>query len=950
LLLVAALVAPFSSTRSRAQEQEPPIERPGPPALDDLEKDANNDGIPDGWYSARDATLQQQGGVVGPHFVRLHAERRGRPSGICRAFGIDGRKTEAVVIGLWVRVDGIQYGERIGQEPGLLIDFLGEGLRQLSRGTMGPWTHTVGTKWTRVVKRIPVQPGTLDAILSVGLMGAKGRLDFDGLSVELVPRAETPVTNLVVNGGFELGDPAPAHWIVNNEAPRVFPGHESQASIELAHVNSRVLTGLALPVDGLGGLALSVYVEAANLRASGGATATFFFLDEFGRRVAGGERNLEWSGSFGWRRDTAEVRVPPGATRAVLQFDKTERPGKIHIDDVVVTAAPNPEVGSWIPFHVDDDTDNWHKIVPSPTIAANSALDFSFLVPAPAGNKGFVTIKDGRLSFTKGGRARFHGVAFLPPSAFLEPERADELADRLARSGINLVRLGDLDMPLGPDRSLFDDTRDDTRAFDPQALAKLDHLVAALKARGIYVAVELQSNRRYRDGDGVPAAGFLPPGGGPAALFHPGLTKLAIQSARALLTRTNAETGLAFRDDPALAWVTLLGEVSLFDLIDNPDTALPADYAQPLKALGQKATGGTSGRRFWQSLEMTHYKELADALRKDRLRVPIAGCSHWRRESEFSAAQAGGSMDLIDDRLFWSSQFLAPEVLSQLWSLDGALDSGARRKRNPGLPYVVGQWCPVTSGAWALPFEAADVLLAAQTAMHEDWDALVRRGVFTFPIVWGEGPVGNVGGEDIFQVRGVVNDRPHVYALWPHVASIMLREPGTGATASNPASRRKPKPGGIPGWDPNRGRLVVDTPFTQGIAGWSGSEPIAFPALDVSTDNTFAVVVASSVGTEPIATSKRLLITAVGRVQPTGLRWVDRYKRDVADPGRAPLLQEPIAARVTWRRKGKIQAYALGNAGQRIGPAKLEPLPEGAGATLIMDGQTAAIHWELTVQ
>ena len=55
-----------------------------------------------------------------------------------------------------------------------MIDFLGDGLRQLSRGAMGPWTHSLGLSWTRVVKRIPVPPGTRDAIMSLGLMGAKG--------------------------------------------------------------------------------------------------------------------------------------------------------------------------------------------------------------------------------------------------------------------------------------------------------------------------------------------------------------------------------------------------------------------------------------------------------------------------------------------------------------------------------------------------------------------------------------------------------------------------------------------------------------------------------------------------------------------------------------------------------------------------------------------------------
>ena len=54
-------------------------------------------------------------------------------------------------------------------------------------------------------------------------------------------------------------------------------------------------------------------------------------------------------------------------------------------------------------------------------------------------------------------------------------------------------------------------------------LADEDHLIATLKARGIYVALELQSARRYRSDDGVADVDLLPLGGGPAAFFDPGL-------------------------------------------------------------------------------------------------------------------------------------------------------------------------------------------------------------------------------------------------------------------------------------------------------------------------------------------------------------------------------------------------------------------------------------------
>jgi hypothetical protein len=170
------------------------------------------------------------------------------------------------------------------------------------------------------------------------------------------------------------------------------------------------------------------------------------------------------------------------------------------------------------------------------------------------------------------------------------------------------------------------------------------------------------------------------------------------------------------------------------------------------------------------------------------------------------------------------------------------------------------------------------------------------------------------------------------------------------AGRSSTPARRRTREIGVPGWDPNRGRLVIDTPFTQGIAGWFGGEPITFPNLEVSSDNPFAVVVASSVGSEPISTTKRLLVTVVGRVQPTGFRWVDRFKRDVADPGRSPFLQEPVGARVVWRRKGKISGHVMNNAGERTGPAKVQILPEDAGVTLIIDARTPAFHWELTAE
>ena len=89
------------------------------------------------------------------------------------------------------------------------------------------------------------------------------------------------------------------------------------------------------------------------------------------------------------------------------------------------------------------------ELPPSGSIAADTALISRFCSgarrKARAGDR-----KDGHLTFQGKERARFFGVCLLPPAAFLRAEAAEQLADRLSRSGINLVRLGDLDTALGP--------------------------------------------------------------------------------------------------------------------------------------------------------------------------------------------------------------------------------------------------------------------------------------------------------------------------------------------------------------------------------------------------------------------------------------------------------------------------------------------------------------------
>ena len=240
-----------------------------------------------------------------------------------------------------------------------------------------------------------------------------------------------------------------------------------------------------------------------------------------------------------------------------------------------------------------------------------------------------------------------------------------------------------------------------------------------------------------------------------------------------------------------------------------------------------------------------------------------------------------------------------------LWSHDGGLPALADRSGGPTGRTWSASGATRPSAPGPTPTEAADY---PPGRLHGRRGGLGRpgpaRGLPLSRSTWGEGPAGTVGGEDIFQIPEVINGSPHVYAL--------SRTPprcSTGGVPARAGGRGGTRPRGqraapSPGWDPAHGRLVIDTPFTQALAGWVGRAPARLDHLEFSTENEFAVLAATSLGPEPIAEAKRLLVTAIGRVEPTGFRWVDSWKRAVADPGRPPFLQEPVRARVVWRRKG----------------------------------------------
>lgn len=307
-----------------------------------------------------------------------------------------------------------------------------------------------------------------------------------------------------------------------------------------------------------------------------------------------------------------------------------------------------------------------------------NVTDFSSLVEAPAGARGFVRT-DGERFVTEDGREiRFNGVNFTAEACFPETdESADRVAARLARFGVNCVRLHYFDAPVrqrwtgGTTESVFG--KGPALRTDPRRLARLDRLFFALKRKGIYVNLNLHVGRTLDPSVGVPLTHTMQDKG--CTVFDPRLIAAQKEYAKELLWHVNPLTGLRYADDPAVALVELNNEdgalaMNMFTEFDR----LGAEYRQTLKGLYNAWLEKTYGRAFarevplrvgarpptpadelrdWQrflyDVEARFFREMYAYL-KDELGVkaPVGGT-----QVRFSPALIQSELDFTDNHDYW---------------------------------------------------------------------------------------------------------------------------------------------------------------------------------------------------------------------------------------------------------------------------------------------------------
>lgn len=215
--------------------------------------------------------------------------------------------------------------------------------------------------------------------------------------------------------------------------------------------------------------------------------------------------------------------------------------------------------------------------------SSDSIPNVSHLLDKPAGKHGFIRADGER--FINGDGKPFHilGVNTAFAGNFPTHEQAEKVAARMAKFGINAVRIHHLDTMRAPSGIWLEGTPEKQK-LDEERLDRLDYFIAQFKQNGIYTNLNLKVGRKTVEADGVPHANDLPTYDKGPDHFYPRLIELQKEYARDLLTHVNPYTGNNYLNEPAIVTIEINNESGLvWQWANRSLDGLPPEYLDVLQ-------------------------------------------------------------------------------------------------------------------------------------------------------------------------------------------------------------------------------------------------------------------------------------------------------------------------------------------------------------------------------
>lgn len=303
--------------------------------------------------------------------------------------------------------------------------------------------------------------------------------------------------------------------------------------------------------------------------------------------------------------------------------------------------------------------------LPVLAVPENSRVNLSGLNREAAGTHGFIRVKDGHFVDDRGIPIRFYGTNIAGRSCFLAEDDSKLLAKRLRQLGMNCVRLHmlDDDHPYHLGWMIWENPA--AMKFSAKNLRRLDALIAACAAEGIYVNLNLHCSWKY-----TRPWSELAPLGKHVGYWYPEFKELQKKYALTLLNRINTVRGLRYADDPAIFCMELNNEDSILNEARKKLAGMPEIYRNEFQ-------------KQWTEYLRKKYKTdegLKNAWKQSRNFCVLSGEKGWKL---FCSGNARGA---LEDRQNGSWQ-LDGRPGPDPWNL--AMYLPAENKLCPGQEYTV---------------------------------------------------------------------------------------------------------------------------------------------------------------------------------------------------------------------------------------------------------------------
>lgn len=372
---------------------------------------------------------------------------------------------------------------------------------------------------------------------------------------------------------------------------------------------------------------------------------------------------------------------------------------------------------------------DWVPLKNKKDILKGSILDFSFLLDAPAGKYGFLKNRNGRFEFENapGKPVRFYGANTCYGASMMEHRLTDRMMDEFAATGYNLIRFHHFDHMLTYAKN------GNSLNFHAWAMDRMDYLIAAAKKRGIYVTLDLYTMRKIQKGEipGYPEQTLSGDDFKMMTFIDPGAMKNFQAFARTLLTHKNKYTGLAWKDDPAIAFLSLLNEDTIYKVgggfVGICYEKKFQEWCRRKSLVPDNQARNSLWRKFLSETYRKAFAELRRFAEEIGIRAPVTD-QNFR--DTISVTLDRELYDYVDNHFYWGHPvglganpwrpplyYIGDSSITRF----GAI-TGKATKRLYAKPYTITEWNYVSPN----PYAMEGAFLAGAYAAAQDWSGLCR--------------------------------------------------------------------------------------------------------------------------------------------------------------------------------------------------------------------------------